>query len=143
MIVIGIIALLILVISGSVVSIWPWSNNNDNHKNINFDQSKYERLLQDWQFFVQAEDINSAIKSYREAAKIKPTGQNLQRLIFNDGMLAEQIGDYNASLKFYNMAVVADSNSKTSDFIAQHRRELMRKLGQSDKACDCIWKIIM
>jgi len=69
---------------------------------------------------------------------MKPTGQNLQRLIFNDGMLAEQIGDYNASLKFYNMAVVADSNSKTSDFIAQHRRELMRKLGQSDKACDCI-----
>src|SRR5208337_543421 len=105
-----------LVISGSVVIAWPWSNNNDNHKNINFDQSKYERLLQDGQFSVQAGDINSAIKSYREAAKMKPTGQNLQRLIFNDEMLAEQAGDYNTSLKFYNMAVVADSNSNTSDF---------------------------
>jgi len=53
-------------------------------------------------------------------------------------MVSEQAGDYNTSLKFYNMAVVAGPNSKTSDFIAQHRRELMRKSGQSDKACGCI-----
>ena len=129
---IRLIALLMLVISGSVVNAWPWSNNNDNHNNINFDQSKFERLLQDGQFSVQAGDINSAIKSYREAAKMKPTGQNFQRLMIHDGMLAEHAGDYNTSLKFYNIAIVADPNSKTSDFLVQHRRELMRKSGQSD-----------
>jgi hypothetical protein len=36
---IGLIALLMLVISGSVVNAWPWSNNNDNHNNINFDKA--------------------------------------------------------------------------------------------------------
>ena len=127
-----------LVISGSVVSAWPWSNNNDNHNNIKFDQSKFERLLQDGQFSVQAGDINSAIKSYNEAAKMKPTGENLQRLAFTDGRLAEQAGDYNSSLKFYNRAIVADPNSKTADFIVQHTSELTRKSGHSDKACDCI-----
>ncbi len=131
-IVIGLLALLMLVISGSVVIAWPWSNNNDNHNNINFDQSKFERLLQDGQFSVQAGDINSAIKSYREAAKMKPTGQNFQRLMIHDGMLAVHAGDYNTSLKFYNISIIADPNSKTSDFLVQHRRELMRKSGQSD-----------
>jgi hypothetical protein len=63
---------------------------------------------------------------------MKPTEQNFQRLIIHDGMLAEQAGDYNTSLKFYNMVFVADPNSKTSDFIVQHRRELMRKMGQLD-----------
>ena len=136
---IGIVALLMLVISGSVVSAWPWSSNDDKqNNNIKFDQSKFERLLQDGQFSVQAGDINSALKSYKEAAKMKPTGQNLQRLTYNIGMLSEQAGDYNTSLKFYNMAIVADPNSKTADFIVQHTSELMRKSGQSDKACDCI-----
>jgi uncharacterized membrane protein YjgN (DUF898 family) len=52
---IGIVALLMLVISGSVVSAWLWSNNDDKQKNnIKFDQSKFERLLQDGQFSVQA-----------------------------------------------------------------------------------------
>ena len=69
---------------------------------------------------------------------MKPTRQNSQRLTFNDGMLAEQAGDYNTSLKFYNMAIVADPNSKTSDFIVQHRHELMRKSGQSNEVCDGI-----
>ncbi len=78
------------------------------------------------------------LKSYREAAKMKPTGQYLQRLTYNIGMLSEQAGDYNNSLKLYNVAIVADPNSKTSDFIVQHRRELMRKLGQSNETCDCI-----
>ena len=122
-----------LVINGSVVSAWPWSSNEDNqNNNINFDQSKFERLLQDGQFSVQAGNINSAIKSYREAAKMKPTGQNFQRLMTHDGMLAEHAGDYNTSLKFYNIAIIADPNSKTSDFLVQHRRELMRKSGQSE-----------
>jgi hypothetical protein len=53
-------------------------------------------------------------------------------------MLAEQAGDYNSSLKFYNMAIVADPNSKTANFIVQHTSELMRKSGQSNKAFDCI-----
>ena len=136
---IGIVALLMLVISGSVVSAWPWSSNEDNqNNNINFEQSKFERLLQDGQFSVQTEDINSALKSYREAAKMNPTGQNLQRLAYNIGMLSEQAGDYNTSLKLYNTSIVADPNSNTADFIVQHRRELMRKSGQSDQACDCI-----
>ena len=135
---IGIVALLMLEASCSVINAWPWSKNDDNHNNINFDQSKFERLLQDGQFSVQAGDINSAIKSYKEAAKMKPTGQNLQRLTFNDGMLAEQAGDYNTSLKLYNIAILADPNSKTSDFLVQHRRELMKRSGQSDQACDCI-----
>jgi tetratricopeptide (TPR) repeat protein len=122
-----------LVISGSVVSAWPWSSNEDNqNNNINFEQSKFERLLQDGQFSVQTEDINSALKSYREAAKMNPTGQNLQRLAYNIGMLSEQAGDYNTSLKLYNTSIVADPNSNTADFIVQHRRELMRKSGQSD-----------
>ena len=122
-----------LVISGSVVSAWPWSSNEDNqNNNINFEQSKFERLLQDGQFLVQAGDINSALKSYREAAKMNPTGQNLQRLAYNIGMLSEQAGDYNTSLKFYNTSIIADSNSKTAYFIVQHRLELMRKSGQSD-----------
>ena len=130
---IGIVALLMLVISGSVVSAWPWSSNEDNqNNNINFDQSKFERLLQDGQFSVQAGDINSALKSYKEAAKMNPTGQNLQRLTYNIGMLSEQAGDYNTSLKLYNISIVADPNSKTSNFLVQHRRELMRKSGQSD-----------
>jgi tetratricopeptide (TPR) repeat protein len=130
---IGIVALLMLVISGSVVSAWPWSSNEDNqNNNINFEQSKFERLLQDGQFSVQTEDINSALKSYREAAKMNPTGQNLQRLTYNIGMLSEQAGDYNTSLKLYNTSIVADPNSNTADFIVQHRRELMRKSGQSD-----------
>jgi tetratricopeptide (TPR) repeat protein len=130
---IGIVALLMLVISGSVVSAWPWSSNEDNqNNNINFEQSKFERLLQDGQFSVQTEDINSALKSYREAAKMNPTGQNLQRLAYNIGMLSEQAGDYNTSLKLYNTSIVADPNSNTADFIVQHRRELMRKSGQSD-----------
>jgi len=130
---IGIVALLMLVISGSVVSAWLWSSNDDKRdNNIKFDQSKFERLLQDGQFSVQAGDINSALKSYREAAKMKPTGQNFQRLMIHDGMLAEHAGDYNTSLKFYNISIIADPNSKTSDFLVQHRRELMRKSGQSD-----------
>jgi tetratricopeptide (TPR) repeat protein len=130
---IGIVALLMLVISSSVISAWPWSSNADNQNNsIKFDQSKFERLLQDGQFSVQAGDINSAVKSYNEAAKMKPTGQNLQRLAFTDGRLAEQAGDYNSSLKFYNIAIVADPNSKTADFIVKHTSELMRKSGQSD-----------
>jgi hypothetical protein len=89
MITIGIVTLLILVISSSAVIAWPWNNNNANHNNIKFDQSKFERLLQDGQFSVQTGDINSALKSYNEAAKMKPTGQNLQRLTYNDGTLAE------------------------------------------------------
>jgi len=63
---------------------------------------------------------------------MKPTGQNFQRLMIHDGMLAEHAGDYNTSLKFYNISIIADPNSKTSDFLVQHRRELMRKSGQSD-----------
>ena len=130
---IGIVALLMLVISGSVVSAWPWSSNEDHqNNNINFDQSKFERLLQDGQFSIQAGDINSALKSYKEAGKMNPTGQNLQRLTYNIGMLSEQAGDYNTSLKLYNISIVADPNSKTSDFLVQHRRELKRKSGQSD-----------
>jgi len=136
---IGIVALLMLIISGSVVSAWPWSSNEDNqNNNINFDQSKFERLLQDGQFSIQAGDINSALKSYKEAGKMNPAGQNLQRLTYNIGMLSEQAGDYNTSLKLYNISIVADLNSKTPDFIVQHRSELMKKLGRSDKACDCI-----
>ena len=126
---IKIVALLMLVISCSVVNAWPWSNNDDNHNNINFDQSKFERLLQDGQFSVQAGDINSALKSYREAAKMNPTGQNLQRFTYNMGIVSEQAGDYNTSLKFYNMAIVADPNSKTANFIVQHTSELMRESG--------------
>jgi outer membrane protein assembly factor BamD (BamD/ComL family) len=130
---IGTVALLMLVISGSVVSAWLWSSNDDKRdNNIKFDQSKFERLLQDGQFSVQAGDINSALKSYREAAKMKPTGQNFQRLMIHDGMLAEHAGDYNTSLKFYNISIIADPNSKTSNFLVQHRSELMRKSGQSD-----------
>jgi tetratricopeptide (TPR) repeat protein len=131
---IGIVALLMLVISGSVASAWPWSSNEDNqnNNNINFDQSKFERLLQDGQFSIQAGDINSALKSYKEAGKMNPTGQNLQRLTYNIGMLSEQAGDYNTSLKLYNISIVADPNSKTAEFLVQHRRELMRKSGQSD-----------
>ena len=101
---IGIVALLMLVISGSVDSAWPWSSNEDNqNNNINFDQSKFERLLQDGQFSIQAGDINSALKSYKEAGKMNPTRQNLQRLTYNIGMLAEQAGDYNTSLKLYDI----------------------------------------
>ena len=86
---IGIVALLMLVISGSVASAWPWSNNDDKRdNNIKFDQSKFERLLQDGQFSAQVGDINSALKSYREAAKMNPTGQNLQRLTYNIGMVS-------------------------------------------------------
>jgi hypothetical protein len=105
---IGIVALLMLVIGGSAVSAWPWSNNNDNHNNIKFYQSKFERLLQDGQFSVQAGDIISTIKSYNEAVKMNPNGQNLQRLTYNDGMLAEQAGCYNTSRKLYSMSIVAD-----------------------------------
>jgi peptidoglycan hydrolase CwlO-like protein len=138
---IGIAALLMLVISGSVVSAWPWSSNEDNQKNnIHFDQSKFERLLQDGQFSAQAGDINSALKSYNEAAKMKPTGQNLQRLAYNIGILSEQAGDYNTSLKLYSTSIAADPNSKTVNFIFQHRCELMKKSGQSDQACDLYWK---
>jgi hypothetical protein len=36
------------------------------------------------------------------------------------------------------MTIVADPNSKTADFIVQHTRELTKKSGQADKACDCI-----
>jgi peptidoglycan hydrolase CwlO-like protein len=130
---IGIVALLMLVISGSVVNAWPWSSNDDKQKNnINFDQSKFERLLQDGQFSIQAGDINSAVKSYKEAGRMNPTGQNLQRLTYNIGMLSEQAGDYNTSLKLYNISIVADPNSKTADFLVQHRRELMKESGQSD-----------
>jgi tetratricopeptide (TPR) repeat protein len=130
---IGIVALLMLAISGSVVNVWPWSNNDDKqNNNINFDQSKFERLLQEGQFSVQAGDSTSALKSYRDAAKMNPTGQNLQRLTYNLGMLSEQARDYNTSLKFYNVSIIADPNSKTADFLVQHRRELMRKLSQSD-----------
>ncbi len=119
-----------LVISGSVVSAWLWSSNDDKRDNkLKFDQSKFERLLQDGQFSVQAGDINSALKSYREAAKMEPTEQNLQRLTYNIGMVSEQAGDYNNSLKFYNMASVADPTSKTANFIVQHTSELMRKSG--------------
>jgi tetratricopeptide (TPR) repeat protein len=130
---IGIVALLMLVICGSVVNAWPWSNNDDKqNNNIKFDQSKFEQLLQEGQFSVQAGDSTSALKSYRDAAKMNPTGQNLQRLTYNLGILSEQAGDYNNSLKFYNVSIVADPNSKTADFLVQHRRELMRKLSQSD-----------
>ena len=137
---IGLIALLMLIISGSVASAWPWSNNDDNHNNINFDQSKFERLLQDGQFSVQAGDIDSGLKSYNEAAKMNPTGQNLQRLTYIDGTLAEQAGCNNTSLKLYSTSIVADPNSKTANFIFQHRCELMKKLGQSDEACNLYWK---
>jgi len=138
---IGIVAFLMLVISSSVISAWPWSSNADNQNNsIKFDQSKFERLLQDGQFSVQAEDINSALKSYNEAAKMKPTGQNLQRLTYNIGMLSEQAGDYNSSLKLYSTSIAADPNSKTVNFIFQHICELMKKSGQSDQACDLYWK---
>ena len=130
---IGIVALLILVISGSVVNAWPWSSNDEKQKNnTNFDQSKFERLLQDGQFSIQAGDINSALKLYKEAGRMNPTGQNLQRLTYNIGMLSEQAGDYNTSLKLYNISIVADPNSKTAYFLVQHKRELMRKSGQSD-----------
>ena len=126
-------------IIGSVVSAWLWTSKDDNRdNNIKFDKSKFERLLQDGQFSVQAGNINSALKSYREAAKMNPTGQNLQRLIYNIGMVSEQAEDYNTLLKFYNIAIVADPNSKTANFIVQHTSELMRKSGQSDKVCDCI-----
>ena len=136
---IGIVTLLMLVISGSVISAWLWSSNYDKRdNNIKFDQSKFERLLQDGQFSAQVGDINSAFKSSREAAKMNPTGQNLQRLTYNIGMVSEEAGDHNTSLKFYNMAIVADPNSKTANFIVQHTSELMRESGQSDKACDCI-----
>jgi tetratricopeptide (TPR) repeat protein len=136
---IGIVALLMLVISNSVISAWPWSSNSDNQNNsIKFDQSKFERLLQDGQFSIQAGDINSALKSYKEAGRMNPTGQNLQRLTYNIGMLSEQVGDYNTSLKLYNISIVADPNSKTAYFLVQHKRELMRKSGQLDQACDCI-----
>ena len=64
----------------------------------------------------------------------------MQRLTYNIGMLSEQAGDYNTSLKLYNMSIAADPNSKTSDFLVQHKRELMRKSGQSDEACDLYWK---
>jgi len=47
-------------------------------------------------------------------------------------MLSEQAGDYNTSLKLFKISIVADPNSKTSDFLVQHRCELMRKSGQSD-----------
>jgi len=40
---IRIVALLMLVISCSVVNAWPWCNNDDNHNNIKFDQIKFER----------------------------------------------------------------------------------------------------
>jgi len=127
---IGIVALLMLVISGSVISAWLWSSNDDKRdNNIKFDQSKFERLLQDGQFSAQVGDINSALKSYREAAKMNPTGQNLQRFTYNMGIVSEQAGDYNTSLKFYNMAIVADPNSKTVNFIVQHTSELMRESG--------------
>ena len=130
---IGIVALLVLVISGSVISAWPWNSKEDNqNNNINFDQSKFERLLQDGQFSVQAGDINSALKSYKEAGRMNPTGQNLQRLTYNIGMLSEQVGDYNTSLRLYNISIVADPNSKTADFLVQHRRELMKESGQLD-----------
>ena len=130
-----------LVISCSLVRAWPWSNNEDNQKNnIHFDQSKFERLLQDGQFSVQAGDINSALKSYNDAAKMKPTGQNLQRLTYNIGMLSEQSGDYNSSLKLYSTSIAADPNSKTVNFIFQHICELMKKSGRSDQACDLYWK---
>ena len=137
---IGIVTLLMLVIRGSTVNAWPWSKNNDNHNNIKFDQSKFERLLQDGQFSVQAGDINSVLKSYNEAAKMNPTGQNLQRLTYIDGTLAEQAGCNNTSLKLYSTSIVADPNSKTANIIFQHRCELMKKLGQSDEACDLYWK---
>jgi len=138
---IGIVALLMLVISSSIVSAWSWNSKEDNlNNNINFEQSKFERLLQDGQFSIQAGDINSALKSYNEAAKMKQTGQNLQRLAYNIGMLSEQAGDYNTSLKLYNTSIVADPNSKTANFIFQHRCELMKKSGQSDQACDLYWK---
>jgi hypothetical protein len=71
---------------------------------------------------------------------MKQTGQNLQRLTYNDGTLAEQAGCYNTSLEFYSVSIVADPNSKTAHFIFQHRCELMKKLGQSDGACDLYWK---
>ena len=71
---------------------------------------------------------------------MKQTGQNLQRLAYNIGMLSEQAGDYNTSLKLYNTSIVADPNSKTANFIFQHRCELMKKLGQSDEACNLYWK---
>lgn len=44
------------------------------------------------------------------------------------------------SLKLYNISIVADPNSKTEDFIVQHRCDLMKKFGQSDKVCDVYWK---
>jgi tetratricopeptide (TPR) repeat protein len=138
---IGIVALLMLVICGSVVNAWPWSNNDDKqNNNIKFDQSKFEQLLQEGQFSVQAGDSTSALKSYRDAAKMNPTGQNLQRLTYIDGTLAEQAGCNNTSLKLYSTSIVADPNSKTANIIFQHRCELMKKLGQSDEACDLYWK---
>ena len=82
-IVIGIVALLMLVNSGSAVNAWPWNNNNDNHKNINFDQSKFERLLQDGQFSIQAEDINSAIKSYRRSSKNETNWTKLSKINYS------------------------------------------------------------
>ena len=98
---IGMVVLLMLVICGSVVNAWPWSNNDDKqNNNIKFDQSKFEQLLQEGQFSVQAGDFTSALKSYKEAAKMKQTGQNLQRLTYNIGMLSEQAGDYDTSLYF-------------------------------------------
>jgi tetratricopeptide (TPR) repeat protein len=95
-------------------------------------------LLQDGQFSIQAGNINYALKLYNEAGRMNPTGQNLQRLAFNIGMLSEQAEDYNTSLKLYSKSIVADPNSKTAKTIFQHRRELMRKSGQSDDARDCI-----
>jgi tetratricopeptide (TPR) repeat protein len=71
---------------------------------------------------------------------MKPTGQNLQRLAYNIGTLSEQAGDYNSSLKLYSTSIAADPNSKTANFIFQHRCELMKKSGQSDQACDLYWK---
>ena len=71
---------------------------------------------------------------------MKPTEQNLQRLTYNDGILSEQAGDYDTSLKLYSTSIVADPNSKTSDFLVQHRRELMKKLGQSDETCNLYWE---
>jgi hypothetical protein len=52
---------------------------------------------------------------------MKPTGQNLQRLAYNIGMLSEQAGDYNTSLKLYSTSIAADPNSNTVNFIFQHK----------------------
>ena len=67
-------------------------------------------------FPVQAGDINSALKSYNEAAKMNPTGQNLQRLTYNIGMLSEQAGDYNTSLKLYSIVYCSRSKFKDSRY---------------------------